>query len=82
MELEREFITRHGRDAIAAMDAGDWQRARAIGRSARSWADITESPVLAYQWRVAARNIMRGAENVWHAERVRLGLPLGVKFPA
>lgn len=72
----------HTRSAIAALDSGDWQQARALGRSARSWATITESAVLADEWRATARTIMRGAENVWHAERVRLGLSLGVKFPA
>lgn len=80
--MEREFMSGHMRDAFDALNDGDWTRARAIGRSARSWAAITESPVLAYEWRATARNIMRGAENVWYAERVRMGLPLGVKFPA
>ena len=82
MEREREFMSGHMRDALTALNNGDWSRARAIGRSARTWATITDSPVLAHEWRATARNIMRGAENIWCAERVRMGLPLGVKFPA
>ena len=81
MELERDFMAGHTRRAVAALDSGDWQRARALGRSARSWATITESATLADEWRATARAIMRGAGNVWHTERVSLGLPLGVKFP-
>lgn len=82
MERERGFMSAHTRGALVALNNGDWQRARALGRSARSWATITESAVLAYEWKATARNILRGAENVWCAERVRLGLSLDVKFPA